>query len=234
MNRPQVNRTSSPYGQLLTARFISYLESLRKAGFDGFIAPDSFREYSVSIELFREKTPLGKIRIYYSPKRKAYTAVFQGIRDRTLVTDLEALWLNETREAKRERWKAYVDGSYHKGITGYGGVILYGRQLVKEFSGKVPPEFSHSRQVGGELYAVYEVVRFGQASHIAELEIYYDYYGIEKWATGQWRTNLPLTREYARFINNANVRIHWVKVQGHSGDHWNDRADTLAREGCTS
>ena len=133
------------------------------------------------------------------------------------------------------RYDVYVDGSFINGTTGYGAVILANGKSVEELYGPVDSsEVNGTRQVAGELAAVRAALNWCVEHAVKEVSIYYDYFGIEKWATGQWKTNQPLTREYARFVAGCPVRVHWHKVDSHTGDRWNDRADALAKRGAGS
>ena len=38
------------------------------------------------------------------------------------------------------------------------------------------------------------------------LELFYDYEGIEKWVTGEWRAKNPLTQTYRDFMREQHVR----------------------------
>jgi len=129
------------------------------------------------------------------------------------------------------QWEAYVDGSYFNHKVGYGAVIIHQNIIRNEMYDLVPKEFSHSRQVGGELFAVIQVVKWCQKENLTEITIYFDYWGIQKWATGEWKTNIRLTKNYADFIRNSPIQIHWQKVKSHSGNKWNQLADDLAKKG---
>ena len=63
------------------------------------------------------------------------------------------------------------------------------------------------------------------------MTIYFDYQGLESWATGAWRTKLPFTQAYAQAVSESGLTIHWVKVKAHSGNPENDLVDQLAKEG---
>lgn len=135
----------------------------------------------------------------------------------------------------KHQYEIYVDGSFINGATGYGAVILKNGKVVDELSGAVAAsEVNNTRQVAGELIAVKEALKWCREHSIAEVSIYYDYLGIEKWATGQWKTNQPLTKEYALFVRECPIKIHWHKVASHTGNRWNDRADALAKKGAGS
>jgi ribonuclease HI len=130
------------------------------------------------------------------------------------------------------KYEIYVDGSFINGATGYGAVILENGTVVDELSGPVAvSEVNGTRQVAGELIAVREALKWCGGQSVKEVSIYYDYLGIEKWATGQWKTNQPLTKDYARFIAECPIKIRWHKVNSHTGNRWNDRADALAKQG---
>ncbi|MEK6324413.1 MAG: RNase H family protein [Acidobacteriota bacterium] len=130
------------------------------------------------------------------------------------------------------QYEIYVDGSFINGATGFGAVILKDGKVVDELSGAVDAsEVNNTRQVAGELIAVKEALKWCREHLINEVSIYYDYLGIEKWATGKWKAKQPLTQEYARFVRECPIKIHWHKVDSHTGNRWNDRADALAKKG---
>ena len=133
------------------------------------------------------------------------------------------------------KFEIYVDGSFINGATGYGAVVLENGKVVDELSGAVDAsEVNGTRQVAGELVAVKKALNWCCEHSVDEVSIYYDYLGIEKWATRQWKTNQPLTKDYARFVAECAIKIHWHKVDSHTGNRWNDRADTLAKQGAGS
>ena len=218
----------------LNKRAEEFVRVLQADGIDASIVPDSVREYSIKVSIASEGSDVGTVVIYYSPKSDSFSMTTNELREPSITTTLERLWKEKPTVSKRSslRCEAYVDGSYINGATGYGAVILQNRKVVEELSGRVAAsEVNGSRQVAGELAAVKAALNWCMAHSVAKVEIYYDYLGIEKWARGQWKTNQPLTRGYARFVAECPVKIIWHKVASHTGDRWNDRADLLAKQG---
>ncbi|HKP14131.1 MAG TPA: RNase H family protein, partial [Blastocatellia bacterium] len=155
----------------------------------------------------------------------------------SLAAQLEACWHNQPARgaAPARGWQMYGDGSYINGATGYGAVVLKDGEVMAELCGPVAAaEVNGTRQVAGELRAVEEGLRWCRQHNVGEVEIFYDYYGVEKWATGAWKANQPLTREYARTVRESGVRVRWRKVAAHTGDRWNEHADRLAKQGALS
>ncbi|WP_084489524.1 HD domain-containing protein [Clostridiisalibacter paucivorans] len=136
------------------------------------------------------------------------------------------------QEKHSEDYKAYVDGSYLNGNVGYGAVILNDSDVVEEIYGRVTrPDYINSRQVGGEIMAVINTLKWCGKKGLDKISIYYDFENLEKWATGRYKTNNKMTKSYKSYIDNCNIDIKWYKVDSHTGVKWNDRADELAKKG---
>ncbi|MDX2063871.1 MAG: RNase H family protein [Bacteroidia bacterium] len=126
----------------------------------------------------------------------------------------------------------YVDGSWVAGGVGYGLVILEGDTIRFEACGPISEaDSAGTRQVAGELFAVGHALRWCKAQGIGQVGVYYDYYGIEKWATGEWKAKQPLTQRYREFVRGCGITIRWHKIEAHSGNRWNDYVDGLAKRG---
>ena len=80
------------------------------------------------------------------------------------------------------------------------------------------------------MYAVQWAIKNGYHN----LELRYDYEGIEKWATGEWRPKKELTKKYVSFIIDKKqvIEIEFIKVPAHSGVELNEEVDTLAKNDC--
>jgi ribonuclease HI len=128
---------------------------------------------------------------------------------------------------------AYVDGSYSDEIKmfSYGAVIFYNGE-TKEFSKAFSnPELIDMRNVAGEIKGSEFVMQYCIDNNIKSIDIYYDYAGIEKWCTKEWKTNKPGTMNYALFYDSIKDRlnVNFIKVKGHSDNEKNNRCDKLAR-----
>ena len=130
---------------------------------------------------------------------------------------------------------AYVDGSYNvkTGEYGYGCVLLEGVNLIKKFYGKGDvKEYASMRNVAGEIIASMVSTKYAIEHNYDFICIYYDYEGIEKWATHTWKANKEKTKMYAAFMDESrkHIDISFMKVLAHSGDEFNDMADSLAKK----
>lgn len=131
---------------------------------------------------------------------------------------------------------AYVDGSFNAATNAFGyGVVMFhdGRQLHLSDSFN-DEEMASMRNVAGEIYGSMAAMEYAIKHNIKNLTIYYDYMGISKWCTGEWKTNKKGTILYKKYYDQAKkkVNIFFEKVKGHSGDKYNDLADSLAKKAC--
>ena len=130
---------------------------------------------------------------------------------------------------------AYVDGSYNPSSRefSYGVVIIHPDGGLKTFSGKSGDRsLADMRNVAGEIAASVKAMDYALELGVSSLVIYYDYAGIEKWCTGEWKTNKPGTIRYKQHYDSIKNRLNisFVKVKSHSGNKYNDMADELAKE----
>ena len=130
---------------------------------------------------------------------------------------------------------AFIDGSYNnkRKICGYGGFLVTGtKKHVIQGSLEADPEITSMRNVSGEIFG--SMVAIGKAVElgVSEVTIYYDYLGVEHWATGKWKQNKKWTRYYHNYIQEMkkSIKINFVWVKGHSGIDGNEEADILAKK----
>jgi ribonuclease HI len=209
-----------------------FINVLTQAGINVDPTPAMFRDYLVKIAVGRN----GYINIYCD-KNKAFSLKTHEVRDKGLASQIEACWntaMNQgSDEAYSTPYQAYVDGSFLESFVGYGAVILASGQEVERFSGSVDQHIEQ-RQVVGELQATMLVLQWCQEHNVEEIEIFYDYEGIEKWATGDWKANNEMTRHYAAYVREVPTKVIWHKVKSHTGVHWNELVDELAKQGALS
>lgn len=129
---------------------------------------------------------------------------------------------------------AYIDGSFDEesGYYGYGGVIFI-KDGKETFQGKSNEKYMvEMRNVAGEIKASMLAMEKALVKSVDTLYIYYDYAGIEKWCTGEWKRNKLATKEYKRYCDNVKEKLDlvFIKVEAHSGDKYNDEADRQAKE----
>lgn len=125
---------------------------------------------------------------------------------------------------------AYVDGSYAESGTYSYGAVLLTMDGAREFSEAFFDEDGAVRNVAGELRGALFALRHAEEEGYDKLVLYYDYLGIEMWATKKWRANLPITQAYRDRMANAAIPVEFVKVPAHSGVLYNERADALAKK----
>lgn len=135
-----------------------------------------------------------------------------------------------------EKLIAYVDGSYDDSIKKYafGCVFLLpdGRVYTQYGNGDNEKSLQH-RNVTGEMLGAMYAVRFAMKNGFAAVELYYDYQGIEKWVTGEWRSKTELTKKYTSAMREwgKSIDIAFRKVAAHTNVFYNELADKKAKEG---
>jgi ribonuclease HI len=144
-----------------------------------------------------------------------------------------------------------VDGSFNN-ITkrfGYGGFLVHKEKSIDENGEEHITEkkfviqgssndknMASMRNVAGEIMGSQKAIELAIENGYKELAILYDYTGVEFWATGRWKTTKPGTRKYQeyckRVLSSHKIKLHFIKVKGHSGIPGNEEADILAKESC--
>lgn len=130
--------------------------------------------------------------------------------------------------------RIYCDGSFvkikNREACSAAFVILDGERIVEESGFLVP--LDGSRNVTGEMAAANKGLF--RAFHLGfrEVELIFDYVGLEFWVTGEWQAKKLNTNDYRDKVlqlKSKGLKIKFTKVKGHSGDEWNEYVDKLAK-----
>lgn len=133
---------------------------------------------------------------------------------------------------------AYVDGSYEHSLLKYAFGCIFitydGIVYLQNGSGK-DPETAKQRNVSGEMLGAMYAAGFALKNGYSELEIRFDYEGIEKWVTGAWKAKNELTQKYRDYMQGLRQKlsITFTKVAAHTGVVFNELADQMAKKGLT-
>ena len=165
---------------------------------------------------------------------------FKGAVYKSFKTLSEAEAFLERNEEKIENTEevdgvyAYIDGSFDRinGIYGSGVVIVDGDKKHEYKHAENREDYAQLHNVAGELEAAKFVMWYAVDKKIKEITLFYDYQGIEAWAVGDWKANLPYTQDYVKFYNKVKtaVNVNFVKVKAHTGIELNEIVDKLAKE----
>lgn len=172
---------------------------------------------------------------------QAQISGFSGAEYKSFKTCEEAMeyaFGGKTSEKKEpvmdhEKAVAYVDGSYNVQTKeySYGAILIYlGKEY--EYSEKgTDTSLADMRNVAGEILGAQRMMELCVKNGVKELDLYYDYEGIEKWCTGAWQAKKPGTQSYRDAYKSIQDRltVHFHKVAAHTGVVLNERVDRLAK-----
>jgi ribonuclease H-related protein len=134
--------------------------------------------------------------------------------------------------------RAYIDGSYSKQLGKYAyGCVLIDGNVITRLSGSGTSDIdSNLWNVTGELNGAVKAIEWSIENNFKRLIIFYDYEGIAKWASGEWKAKKEGTKQYIEALHKYKklIDIEFIKVKAHSGDKFNEEADRLAKEALNS
>jgi len=205
-----------------------FIDFLKSQNYSSFIIKDSFRDYNVKIK-FQEYDFI----LYHKPSKDSYSIGTHEINNNQIKDEIERLWYQYKfpNEQRNKDISAYVDGSFLNYKIGWGLIIVKDEKIIFENNGIVQlSEEEGSRQIGGEVQAVLEAIEYAYIHKIKGITIYYDYKGLEMWATGQWKAQSAIAQYYVGKLMQNQIKISWCKIKAHSGHIYNERADKLAKK----
>jgi len=128
---------------------------------------------------------------------------------------------------------AYTDGSYSNELKrfSYAAVLFANGEKTTHSAVEHNNEATGLHNVAGELKAAMYAMQFTKKMGKSKLKLYYDYIGVEMWATGHWKAKNHYTQAYVDYVKKISKDIHiaYVKVKSHTGNKYNEEADKLAR-----
>lgn len=152
----------------------------------------------------------------------------------TKIREAEEAYLKEVSSLEDGEAIAYVDGSFKLEDFSYSyGVVLITRDGEEGFSGRDnDQDLASMRNVSGELKAAMVAMDLARLRGYRKLYLHYDYKGIEEWALDRWKANKPGTKKYKEFYARISqeLEVEFIKVRAHTGVHYNEEADRLAKE----
>ncbi len=146
-------------------------------------------------------------------------------------------------------YNVYTDGSFIAKENRFGlGFLIPDLNLVKQglpcenlqpFGYTIDirnlgNDFIKSRNILGEVLAsMIAIQKVKKANPQCEVIVNYDYSGVEKWITGEWKANNDLSQMYVVWFNWNNLRdtVKFNHTKAHTNDAGNNLADMYARSG---
>ena len=141
-----------------------------------------------------------------------------------------------TGEYPKDCLHIYVDGSYSVESERYAFAFVAVRDEVivhVENGSSRDNSKKQLRQIAGELEAAARAVAYAHEMGEKKVAIFHDYAGIYHHAAGTWERKDVSSKEYFdtmnSFVKEKGMDIVFVKTDGHSGDIYNELADSFAK-----
>lgn len=136
---------------------------------------------------------------------------------------------------------AFVDGSHSLDADGkekysFGVLLITNESEDSLYKAFVDKAYMESRNIAGEIEGVKQAILWAIDSNKQRIKIFYDYEGIEKWATKEWKSKVKVSQEYSKFFDEKSklINIEFEHVKAHSGIVYNEKADELAKRALLS
>lgn len=130
----------------------------------------------------------------------------------------------------------FVDGSYNEDNDsyGFGGYVMVNGEKYEISGSGDDADLVSMKDVAGELIGTKKILAFAIEHHLKEITILYDYKGIDCWATGKWKRNLPGTVEYYEYCQEKmlSISVTFRKILDITQIEGNEEAKELANLAC--
>lgn len=138
----------------------------------------------------------------------------------------------------RDGIHCYVDGSYSDSLQNYsyGLVIVENGKLIHKDNGVGKNREAVSmHQIAGELLGAMHALLYAKKYKKSKVVIFFDYKGVCLHATGEWKRKTVFAEQYYQwmqrfFREHPEIEVVFCKVDAHTGDEFNDLADSLAKQ----
>lgn len=160
---------------------------------------------------------------------------FLSLKEAHEYLDTTDIYLKSENKYPKDCLHVYVDGSYNDktGEFSYASIPIEDGYIIKDImSGKGKlVGVKNVRQIAGELYGALVGVDYAIENGHKRVVIIHDYIGICYHATGVWGRNEASSIAYFNEMQKRmkQIEIIFVKVNGHSGDLFNNLADEIAK-----
>lgn len=125
----------------------------------------------------------------------------------------------------------YVDGSYRDGKIGFGVVLHLNDHVERVYTGQTDGGMGN---ISGELGAVAMALHLIEMHEIKQANIIYDYEGIYKWLSGEFKCKSDEAKRYKQFVDTFTdrhqIKLYFYKCKSHSGNELNNKADKAAKQ----
>lgn len=131
----------------------------------------------------------------------------------------------------------FVDGSFNEATAQVAAAFTVTDESLSEIKLQqtkvlTDAESVSHRQIAGEVQGSTMAIQWAIDNGYDEVDIYYDYMGIQMWAEKDWRAKNPTSQAYAAFVDKAQLQItiKFHKVPAHTGVELNEATDRLAKD----
>ncbi|WP_019133586.1 viroplasmin family protein [Kallipyga massiliensis] len=165
----------------------------------------------------------------------------ESIKPSYEVSDMNRKIELETKNLQAGEVIAFVDGSHSLDADGkekysFGVFLITNESEDSLYKAFVDKTYMESRNIAGEIEGVKQAILWAIENKKQKIKIFYDYAGIEKWATKEWNAKVKISQEYSKFFDEKSklINVEFEHVKAHSGIVYNEKADELAKRALLS